>query len=80
MRLDLFSRILGLSPGQRCNTDVNCPAVLELNDGNFAVIGGDKTEELHGLLPPGAGCAPTERIVVIPREVLLRAKADIPDA
>ena len=37
------------------------------------------TDELDGLLPSDAGRADYERIVVISRDTLLRAKADIPD-
>jgi hypothetical protein len=35
------------------------------------------TAELGGMLPADAGVAPYERIVVITRETLLRAKGDI---
>ncbi|MFG2464019.1 hypothetical protein ACGFXB_00890 [Streptomyces canus] len=58
----------------------NCPDLFELSDGNFAVIGTDRTEELGGRLPVDASRADYERIVVITRETLLRAKRDIPDA
>jgi hypothetical protein len=50
-----------------------------LSDGNFAVIGTDRTEELDALLPGDAARANYERIVVITRETLIRAKKDIPD-
>ncbi|MFG2376143.1 hypothetical protein ACGFY9_32315 [Streptomyces sp. NPDC048504] len=76
-----FRRRLGDSPSQRgsfsCET---CPDLFELSDGSFAVIGTDRTEELHDLLPADAGRADYERIVVITRDTLLRAKRDIPDA
>ncbi|WP_405862813.1 hypothetical protein OG407_30305 [Streptomyces sp. NBC_01515] len=49
-------------------------------DGNFAVIGTDRTEELDALLPADTARADYERIVVITRDTLLRAKRDIPDA
>jgi hypothetical protein len=57
--------------------NASCPDLFELNDGRFAIIGTDMTEELSGDLPPDAGVAPYERIVVITRETLLRAKGDI---
>lgn len=57
-----------------------CPDIFELNDGRFAVIGTDMTGELKDGLPADAGLAAYERIVVISRETLVRAKADIPDA
>jgi hypothetical protein len=75
----LIARRLGASPLERCSTDIGCPDVFELVDGRFAVIGADMTAELTGALPPDAGCAPHERIVVVTRETLIRAKADIPD-
>nr|WP_240982917.1 hypothetical protein [Streptomyces sp. S3(2020)] len=58
----------------------NCPDLFELSDGTFAVIGTDRTEELDGMLPSDASRADYERIVVITRETLLRAKRDIPEA
>jgi hypothetical protein len=51
-----------------------------LADGNFAVIGTDATDSLDPDLPSDASRADYERIVVITRETLIRAKADIPDA
>ncbi|WP_051735700.1 hypothetical protein [Streptomyces sp. NRRL B-3229] len=56
-----------------------CPDIFELSDGNFAVIGTDRTLELDVGLPPDASRADYERIVVITRETLIRAKKDIPD-
>lgn len=58
----------------------NCPDILELSDGSFAIIGTDRTDELDGMLPSDASRADYERIVVITRDTLLRAKRDIPDA
>jgi hypothetical protein len=51
-----------------------------LADGNFAVIGTDMTDSLESQLPPDAARADYERIVVITRETLVKAKTDIPDA
>jgi hypothetical protein len=56
-----------------------CPDIFELQDGRFAVIGTDVTAELDAALPPDAARADYERIVVITRDTLLAAKADIPD-
>ncbi len=56
-----------------------CPDIFELNDGSFAVIGTDATESLESELPADAVRADHERIVVVSRETLIRAKADIPD-
>ncbi|MEV6171210.1 hypothetical protein AB0L99_23615 [Streptomyces sp. NPDC051954] len=74
-------RRLGDSPRLRGSMGGDhCPDILELSDGNFAIIGTDKTDELDGILPTDASRADYERIVVITRETLLRAKKDIPDA
>jgi hypothetical protein len=54
--------------------------VFELSDGSFAVIGTEATDALTPLLPADAARADYERIVVIDRETLIRAKRDIPDA
>lgn len=77
----MFKRRIGLdphSPGGDSPTSNTCPDIWELEDGSFAVIGRRKTAELKGLLPPTAGCADYEEIVVIPRGTLLAAKNDIP--
>ncbi|WP_405868708.1 MULTISPECIES: hypothetical protein [unclassified Streptomyces] len=74
-------RRLGATPRERGSLNgETCPDIFELSDGNFAVIGTEATAELDGKLPPDAGRADYERIVIITRETLLRAKADIPDA
>jgi len=75
-----ITRRLGLPPRERgSSTDITCPDIFELADGRFAVIGTDYTSDLENSLPADAARAPYERIVVITRETLLRAKADIPD-
>jgi hypothetical protein len=56
-----------------------CPDILELDAGDFAVIGADITEAAIDHLPPGSGCGPDERIVRIPRSILTHAKSSIPD-
>ncbi|SED77717.1 hypothetical protein SAMN05216489_04414 [Streptomyces sp. 3213] len=74
-------RRLGDSPRQRGSMNgETCPDLFELSDGSFAVIGTDRTEELDALLPADAARADYEKIVVITRDTLLRAKRDIPDA
>ena len=57
----------------------SCPDVFELADGRFAIIGTDATGDLDGRLPADASRADYERIVVITRETLVRARADIPE-
>ncbi|WP_107122000.1 hypothetical protein U5640_10045 [Streptomyces sp. SS7] len=74
-------RRIGAAPAERGSTGGgNCPDIFELADGNFAVIGTDATDSLDPGLPSDASRADYERIVVITRETLIRAKADIPDA
>lgn len=73
-------RRIGASPVERGSVGGQaCPDIFELEDGSFAVIGTDKTELLDGSLPADASRADYEKIVVITRETLLRAKKDIPD-
>lgn len=67
-----IDRRLGPPPSE-CSTNVTCPAVFRLEDGNFAVIGTHRTEELRPHLPADAGVADYERIVIIPKAVMLAA-------
>lgn len=74
-------RRLGVAPRLRGSaTAATCPDLFELADGNFAVIGTDATDSLESQLPADAARADYERIVVVTRETLIKAKADIPDA
>ncbi|KUJ35634.1 hypothetical protein BX257_6543 [Streptomyces sp. 3212.3] len=73
-------RRIGASPRERGSmTGETCPDIFELSDGSFAVIGTEATATLEGELPPDAARADYERIVIVSRETLVRAKADIPD-
>jgi hypothetical protein len=62
-----------------CQQTVGCPDIWELDNGDFAVIGTDITEASAKHLPPTAGCGPAERIVRLPRNLLVNAKRNIPD-
>ncbi|NGN66325.1 hypothetical protein G5C51_20790 [Streptomyces sp. A7024] len=74
-------RRLGASPRQRGSmTGQTCPDLFELDNGDFAVIGTEATAELEPSLPVDASRGDHERIVIVSRETLLRAKVDIPDA
>jgi hypothetical protein len=57
-----------------------CPDILELDSGDFAIIGKDITDQSIDHLPPTVGCGPDERIIQIPRKTLVLAKNDIPDS
>lgn len=77
----MFKKRLGPDPhahGAQTPGCYGCPDVLELADGDFAIIGADITAAA-GQLPPSVSCGPDERIVRIPRRILVAAKGDIPD-
>jgi hypothetical protein len=78
----MIVRRLGIAPAQRVSAECvacnNCPDLFELEGGDFAVIGFDVTEEVTPHLPADAGCGAGERIIRIPREVLVAALASIP--
>ncbi len=78
----MFLKRLGPDPhanGAKTVAAENCPDIWELENGDFAIIGIDMTELVAGKLPPTASCGPDERIVRIPRNLLVNAKRDIPD-
>ena len=80
-QLPRFLRVLGKAglPAS-CASLEKCPNILEMADGNFAVIGEDITDIAERTLPVGTGCGPRERVVSIPRSVLVSARPDIPSA
>lgn len=59
-------------------TTKTCPDILELDNGDVAIVGRDMTDTLT--LPDDVSIGPDERLVVIPRGMLIAAKPDIPDA
>jgi hypothetical protein len=61
----MFIRRLGQNGRQRCSSGHYCPQILEMVDGDFAVVGPLITEE---------------GVVRIPRAVMIAARADIPVA
>lgn len=76
-----FRRRIGPDPhtnGQQTVAANGCPDIWELENGDFAVIGIDITDAAKSKLPATAGCGPDERIVFIPRNLLIGAKSDIP--
>ena len=75
-------RRLGITPKERDDTTnvSGSSDILELEDGSFAVIGVDITDELGSQPLPDARCASNERIVRVTRKTLLEARKDIPDA
>lgn len=77
-----FIKRLGPDPhksGAKTAACHGCPDIWELDSGDFAVIGIDITDAAKPGLPPTASCGPDERVVRLPRNVLIDAKRDIPD-
>jgi hypothetical protein len=84
-----FARRLGLAPQEpgsggddktASGEDGNCPDVWELDNGDIAVIGRDLTGVYSARLPSGVSVGSNERLVVLPRAMVIAAKADLPDA
>ncbi|MGH3622582.1 MAG: hypothetical protein ACRDQ5_12435 [Sciscionella sp.] len=82
-----FARRLGISPyepgdngGTRTQKAGGCPDIWELSNGDFAVIGRDLTAAYQSKLPGDVSVRSDERLVVVPREMIIAAKVDIPDA
>ncbi len=77
----MITRRLGPDPhanGAQTSSLQGCPDILELEDGDFAIIGVDITAIAAGQLALGASCGPDERIIKIPRNTLVLARPDIP--
>ena len=77
-----FTRRIGPDPhanGAKTSALAGCPDILELADGDFAIIGIDITAQAESRLAFGASCGPDEKMVRVPRKTLVLAKADIPD-
>ena len=78
----IFKKRIGPDPhanGAQTAACLGCPDIWELGNGDFAVIGVDITDAAARVLPPTAGCGPDERIVRLPRNLLVNARRDIPD-
>ncbi|WP_051466914.1 hypothetical protein [Actinomadura oligospora] len=78
----MFKRRIGPHPhdgkGNGSAGANNCPDIWELESGDFAVIGDERTAELGPLLSEDAFLDPGEAIVVLPRHVLVKARDAIP--
>jgi len=75
----MFIKRLG-GRGALCSSGHACPQILEMADGDFAGVGQDITDEAITAMPPGPGVGPKERVIRIPRQVLIAARAEIPTA
>jgi hypothetical protein len=79
----MFARRIGPDPhaeGAKSIGGSGCPDILELETGDFAIIGMNITEQGKPKLPASASCGPDESIVLIPRKLLVDARAHIPPA
>ncbi|MFF3819385.1 hypothetical protein ACFYYD_22775 [Streptomyces bluensis] len=78
----LFVRRLGKSAEELGNSQgrEQCPDIWQLSNGDVAVIGRDVTAHYGSRLPEGVALREDERLVVIPGNMLIAAKPDIPDA
>lgn len=78
-------RRVGSTPAQRgSNSGANCPDVLELDNGDFLVIGKIRMEGLGGSIRAssfagvrGVSVGPDEQAVIVPRQCLLDAARDL---
>jgi len=77
---NIFIRRLGQNERNLCSFGHNCPQILEMADGDFAAVGPDMTHEAIPAMPPGPGVGPNERVIRIPRQVLIAARSEIPAA
>jgi hypothetical protein len=77
-----FTRRLGKSAEELGDTDGKngCPDMWEISNGDVAIIGRDLTDAYAGRLPAGVTVVDDERLVVIPHNMIVAAKKDIPDA
>lgn len=73
----MFIRRLGGSALKQCEFGRDCPQVLVMTDGSFAVVGADIKSVAAAHLPPGPGIGPTEGMVKVPREVMLKIIPDL---
>ena len=77
---NIFIRRLGQNERNLCSFGHNCPQILEMADGDFAAVGLDITEEALRAFPAGPGVGPNERVIRIPRQVLIAVRVEIPAA
>lgn len=78
----VFVRRLGKSAVELGDTSQGktCPDIWELSNGDIAVVGTDMTEIFASRLPSDVSIGANERLVVIPRNMAVSAKPELPDA
>ena len=77
-----FRRRIGKSAAELGGTSQGktCPDIWELSKGDIAVVGTDMTEVFSDRIPSDMLVGAHERLIVIPRNMLIAAKPEIPDA
>jgi hypothetical protein len=73
----MFIKRLGGNAINLCEGGHHCPQFLEMADGAIAVVGTDITDEAIPAMPPGPGVGPKERVIRVPRQVFIAARAEI---
>jgi len=76
----MFIKRLGGNAVNLCESGYHCSQILEMTDGDYAAVGLDMTNEAIPAMPPGPGVGPNERVIRIPRHVMIAARVDIPAA
>jgi len=76
----MFIRRLGQGGRNLCETGYHCPQFLEMADGSIAVVGEDITDKAIPAMLPGPGIGPKERVIRVPRQVFVAARAEFPAA
>jgi hypothetical protein len=83
-----FRRRLGMAPQEpgsggggdtASGEEGKCPDIWELDNGDIAVIGRDLTATYRSRLPAGVSVGEGERLVIVPRAMVIAAEADLTD-
>lgn len=72
----MFIRRLGQMNQPQCAHGYSCPQIIEMTDGDFAIVGKIITNEAVKALPPGPGVGPGEGVVKFPRALMLSSMAE----
>lgn len=73
-----MTRRIGSTPQQRRSiNEPSCPDVIELDDGQYLVIGRAMIPKPSGLAELGASVGPDEQAVIVPRDCLVTAARQI---
>jgi len=73
-------RRYGTTPTDRCTGQSSCPDILQLDTGDFLIIGktpGVPNISARHLAQHGASIGPDEQAVIVPYDVVIAAARDI---